>query len=189
MPQVRASVVRQLQSLGYTVSQAPDGAAGVAAFEAAAQPYDLLLTDVIMPGPLNGKALADEVARRWPETKIVFMSGYSEDVITHHGRLDAGVRLLSKPFRMNDLATTIREALDDREGQEIRAERSSKPPEAHMSDENRFDDFARISADWFWETDIDDRFRYFSVAVTRTGLVLVGRLGSRRRDGAAPATR
>ena len=115
-PQVRASVVRQLQRLGYTVSQAPDGAVGVAAFEAATQPYDLLLTDVIMPGPLNGKALADEVARRWPKTQVLFMSGYSEDVITHHGRLDAGVRLLSKPFRMTDLATTIREAFDEQGG-------------------------------------------------------------------------
>jgi signal transduction histidine kinase/CheY-like chemotaxis protein len=114
--QVRASVVRQLQRLGYTVSQAPDGAVGVAAFEAATQPYDLLLTDVIMPGPLNGKALADEVARRWPKTRVLFMSGYSEDVITHHGRLDAGVRLLSKPFRMTDLATTIREAFDEQGG-------------------------------------------------------------------------
>jgi nitrogen-specific signal transduction histidine kinase/ActR/RegA family two-component response regulator len=115
-PQVRASVVRQLQRLGYTVSQAPDGAVGVAAFEAATQPYDLLLTDVIMPGPLNGKALADEVARRWPKTRVLFMSGYSEDVITHHGRLDAGVRLLSKPFRMTDLATTIREVFDEQGG-------------------------------------------------------------------------
>jgi CheY-like chemotaxis protein len=111
-PQVRASVVRQLQRLGYTVSQAPDGAAAVAAFEADAETCDLLLTDVIMPGPLNGKALADEVARRWPTTKVLFMSGYSQDIITHHGRLDAGVRLLTKPFRMNDLATAIREVLD-----------------------------------------------------------------------------
>jgi len=114
--QVRASVVRQLQRLGYDVSQAPDGTVGVAAFEAANQPYDLLLTDVIMPGALNGKALADEVSRRWPKTKVLFMSGYSEDVITHHGRLDAGVRLLSKPFRMTDLATTIREAFDEQGG-------------------------------------------------------------------------
>ncbi|MPZ34785.1 MAG: PAS domain S-box protein [Rhodospirillales bacterium] len=115
-PQVRASVVRQLQRLGYAVSQAPDGAVALAAFEAANQPYDLLLTDVIMPGPLNGKALADEVARRWPKTRVLFMSGYSEDVITHHGRLDAGVRLLNKPFRMTDLATTIREAFDEQGG-------------------------------------------------------------------------
>ncbi|MDP1964269.1 MAG: ATP-binding protein [Reyranella sp.] len=110
--QVRASVVLQLQYLGYTVSEAPDGTAAITAFEAAAQPCDLLLTDVVMPGPLNGKALADEVGRRWPKTRIVFMSGYSEDVITHQGRLDAGVQLLSKPFRKNDLAAIIRHALD-----------------------------------------------------------------------------
>ena len=58
-----------------------------------------------------------------------------------------------------------------------------------MSDATRFEDFARISADWFWETDIEDRFTYFSVPVTRTGIVLDGKLGLRRRDGAAPATR
>ena len=116
-PQVRASVVRQLQGLGYAVSQASDGLAALAAFEADTEACDLLLTDVIMPGPLNGKALADEVTRRWPATKVLFMSGYSQDVISHHGRLDAGVRLLSKPFRMIDLATTVREALDGRTGQ------------------------------------------------------------------------
>ena len=54
-----------------------------------------------------------------------------------------------------------------------------------MSDGTRFEDFARISADWFWETDIEDRFTYFSVPVTRTGIVLEGKLGLRRRDGAA----
>jgi PAS domain S-box-containing protein len=112
---VRASVVRLLQGWGYAVSEAADGAAGVAAMEAAAEPCDLLLTDVVMPGPLNGKALADIVARRWPKTKIVFMSGYSDEVITHHGRLDAGVRLLSKPFRKTELAAVIRQVLDGTE--------------------------------------------------------------------------
>jgi PAS domain S-box-containing protein len=110
--QVRGSVVQQLQDLGYSVRQAPDGTAGVASFEAAAQPYDLLLTDVMMPGPLNGKGLADEVARRWPTTKIVFMSGYAEDAIVHDGQLDAGVLLLNKPFRRSDLAQIVRQALD-----------------------------------------------------------------------------
>jgi PAS domain S-box-containing protein len=109
--QVRASVVQQLQSLGYVVSQAGDGTAGLAAFEAAATPYDLLLTDVIMPGPLNGKALAEAVVERWPATKVVFMSGYSEDAIIHGGRLDAGTLLLSKPFRKKDLAQIVRQAL------------------------------------------------------------------------------
>ncbi len=115
-PQVRASVVQQLQKLGYAVAQACDGEAGVAAFEAASQHYDLLLTDVVMPGLLNGRLLADEVARRWPKTKIVFMSGYSEEAITHHGRLDDGVLLLSKPFRKCDLAKMIRRALDGERG-------------------------------------------------------------------------
>ncbi|MBS0540537.1 MAG: response regulator [Proteobacteria bacterium] len=110
--QVRASVVRQLLSLGYTVESAEDGAAGLAAFEAAARPYALLLTDVIMPGPLNGKALADEVARRWPATAIVFMSGYTDNALVHRGEIDAGVRLLNKPFRKRDLAQILRQALD-----------------------------------------------------------------------------
>ena len=119
-PQVRASVVLQLKGLGYAVTEAPDGAAGVAAFEAAdrdgrnaqAAHFDLLLTDVVMPGPLNGKALADEVSRRWPRTKIVFMSGYSNNALAEDGGLTPGVRLLSKPFRRADLASIVRQALD-----------------------------------------------------------------------------
>ena len=110
--QVRAGVVQQLRSLGYTMSEAADGSAGVAAFESAAEPFDLLLTDIVMPGPLNGKALAEEVARRWPATKIVFMSGYTENAFARAGRLDAGTLLLSKPFRRSELAQIVRQALD-----------------------------------------------------------------------------
>jgi PAS domain S-box-containing protein len=113
-PQVRSSVAQQLRSLGYDVSEASDGASGVTACAAASQPFDLLLTDVVMPGALNGRALADEVARRWPVTRIVFMSGYTGGAIVQHGHLDPGVTLLSKPFRKADLAKTIRHALDDR---------------------------------------------------------------------------
>ena len=110
--QVRGSVVQQLRSLGYVITEAEDGSAGVAAFEAAVEPFDLLLTDVVMPGALNGKALAEEVARRWPRTKIVFMSGYTENALTRNGRLDAGTLLLGKPFRRTELAQMIRRALD-----------------------------------------------------------------------------
>jgi CheY-like chemotaxis protein len=110
--EVRDGVVSQLQSLGYDVSEAPDGSTALGMLEAASQPYDLLLTDVIMPGTMNGKALADESARRWPGTKIVFMSGYTEDAVIHHGRLDAGVMLLNKPFGKRDLAAIVRRALD-----------------------------------------------------------------------------
>ncbi len=111
-PSIRGAVIQQLRSLGYTAFEAPDGAAGLAVFEAASVPFDLLLTDVVMPGTLTGRGLADAVKARWPETKVIFMSGYSEDAIIHHGRLDAGVLLLSKPFRKKDLARIVRQALD-----------------------------------------------------------------------------
>lgn len=97
--QVRDNVVRQLQSLGYVVAQASDGRLGVAALAAATQPFDLLLTDVVMPGPLNGKKLADAVTRRWPATRILLMSGYTENIFARDGRADSGIRLLAKPFR------------------------------------------------------------------------------------------
>jgi len=111
---VRTRIVEILRSLGYTVEEASDGAAGLAKFEVAPRPYDLLLTDVVMPGPIGGKALADAVSSRWPNTPVVFMSGYTEDAITHQGRLNAGVRLLAKPFRRHELAQMIRQALDER---------------------------------------------------------------------------
>ena len=111
-PQVRNGVVRQLVSLGYAVDEAADGATGLAAFAAAQPAYDLLLTDVIMPGAISGKSLADEVARRWPGTPAVFMSGYTEEAIASQSRLDPGVRLLAKPFRKRDLARMIRAVLD-----------------------------------------------------------------------------
>ncbi len=110
--EVRDGVVRQLQSLGYDVSDAADGPAALGRLEAATQAYDLLLTDIIMPGAMNGKALADEAARRWPATRIVFMSGYTENAIIRHGRVESGVLLLEKPFAKRDLAAIVRRALD-----------------------------------------------------------------------------
>jgi len=71
-----------------------------------------LLTDVVMPGKLGGRALADEVVRRWPTTKVVFVSGYAENAVLHEGQAGKGVVLLSKPFRKSDLARAVRLALD-----------------------------------------------------------------------------
>lgn len=110
---VRARICEILRGLGYTVDEAADGMAGLMQCESAQPSYDLLLTDVVMPGPIGGKALADAVSSRWPDTPIVFMSGYTEDAITHQGRLEAGVRLLAKPFRRHELAQMIRQALDE----------------------------------------------------------------------------
>jgi CheY-like chemotaxis protein len=97
-----------------------DGDSALAAFRAASRPFDLLLTDLIMPGVVNGKTLADEVKRRWPDTRIIFMTGYAEDPIIHHGRLDAGVLLLNKPFRKSELALAVRQVLDGTSGPGIR---------------------------------------------------------------------
>jgi CheY-like chemotaxis protein len=71
-----------------------------------------LFTDVIMPGGMNGRELAEEIARRRPGAKVLFTSGYTENAIVHHGRLDPGVALLNKPYRKKDLAEKIRAVLD-----------------------------------------------------------------------------
>jgi CheY-like chemotaxis protein len=73
--------------------------------------FDLLFTDVIMPGSINGRELADEVLKRRPGMKVLFTSGYTEDAIFHHGRLDAGVLLLAKPYSKAEIARMIRQAL------------------------------------------------------------------------------
>ena len=72
---------------------------------------DLLFTDVIMPGAMNGRQLADEALKRRPGLKTLFTSGYTENAIVHHGRLDPGVLLLAKPYRKSELARMIRMAL------------------------------------------------------------------------------
>lgn len=115
-PRVRARLVEQLRGLGYAVDGAPDGVAGVAAFETAAPPYDLLLTDMVMPGPIGGRALADLVVRLRPGTSVVLISGYAEETI-RQGATDPALHLLAKPFRKRDLARTIRQALDGRASQ------------------------------------------------------------------------
>jgi PAS domain S-box-containing protein len=111
-PHVRAGVLGQLEGLGYQATGATDGTSGLAAFETSPHPFDLLLTDVIVPGAMNGKALADEVKRRWPVTRVVFMSGYSENILSTQGRLEPGVLLLNKPFTVHELARMLRRAFD-----------------------------------------------------------------------------
>ncbi|MDP9044457.1 MAG: PAS domain-containing protein [Pseudomonadota bacterium] len=100
----------QLISLGYRVIAARDGAT---ALDIARQRHDidLLFTDVVMPGGINGRQLADLVLQIRPHQKILFTSGYTDNAIVHQGRLDPGVHLLHKPYRRVDLALKVRAVL------------------------------------------------------------------------------
>jgi PAS domain S-box-containing protein len=116
---VRGFVTAQLDSLGYRTVAVADSGAALAHVERG-QPFDLLFTDVVMPGGMTGRQLADEVGRLRPGTKILYTSGYTENSIVHHGRLDRGVLLLSKPYRKAALASMVRLALGDAAAAEAR---------------------------------------------------------------------
>jgi PAS domain S-box-containing protein len=100
-----------LEKQGYKVIEAADGAAAMQIAVAHEGVIHLLLTDVIMPG-MNGRELAQRISEIRPNTKVLYMSGYTENVIGHNGTLDAGVRLLQKPFTLRDLKSKVREVLD-----------------------------------------------------------------------------
>jgi len=88
----------------------PDGRSALDLIDAG-QAFDLLFTDVVIPGGMSGRELAEEVARRRPGVKVLYTSGYTDNAIVHHGKLDDGVMLLTKPYRRNQLAEMIRKAL------------------------------------------------------------------------------
>ena len=107
---VRTFVVGQIQSLGYATLAAVNAAEALVVIDGPTE-IDLLFTDMIMPGSMNGRQLADKALQRRSSLKILFTSGYSNEAIIHHGHLDAGVLLLAKPYRKSDLARMIRAAL------------------------------------------------------------------------------
>jgi CheY-like chemotaxis protein len=107
---VRNYVMTQVASLGYATLEAANATDALKIIEDGAH-IDLLFTDVIMPGPMNGRQLVDEALKRRPSLKTLFTSGYTENAILHHGRLDEGVLLLAKPYRKPELARMIRVAL------------------------------------------------------------------------------
>jgi CheY-like chemotaxis protein len=107
---VREYVVTQISRFGYHTMAAGNAAEALAIIDGPER-FDLLFTDVIIPGGLNGRQLAIEALKRRPELKVLYTSGYTENAIVHHGRLDAGVLLLPKPYLSSDLARMIRTAL------------------------------------------------------------------------------
>jgi PAS domain S-box-containing protein len=107
---VRTYVTTRLKNLGYQTLEAADAAEAIAIADRGVA-FDLLFTDVIMTGTMNGRQLADAMAKRRPGIKVLFTSGYTENAIVHHGRLDPGVLLLAKPYRNAELARMMRRAL------------------------------------------------------------------------------
>jgi signal transduction histidine kinase/CheY-like chemotaxis protein len=107
---VRAYVVAQIQSLGYTTLTAGDGQEALSVLRSS-DPVDLLFTDVIMPGSMDGRELSIEALKLRPALKVLFTSGYTENAIGEDGRLDPDVLLLAKPYSRADLARMIRLAM------------------------------------------------------------------------------
>jgi CheY-like chemotaxis protein len=107
---LRNLVTSQLELLGYRVTTAPNGPAALVLLESGAH-FDLLFTDVIMPGGMNGQQLADAACALQPGLPVLFTSGYSENAIIRDGRIPLGTLLLGKPYRRDDLADKVRQAL------------------------------------------------------------------------------
>jgi CheY-like chemotaxis protein len=108
---VRNLAVRVLRDCGYTVQEACDGLEALQLIETGGDAFALLVTDVVMPR-LGGRELADRLRARQPDLKLLFMSGYTDDAIIYHGRLNPGVNFLHKPFAPSTLARKVRQVLD-----------------------------------------------------------------------------
>ena len=119
-PAVREIAIAILSDLGYHVLEAADGEDALRVFGAHASSVDLLLTDVVLPGKVRGREMAERIRSIRPEVRVLFMSGYTENSIVHHGRLDDGVQLIAKPFKREQLARRVAEVL--------RAPASASPP-------------------------------------------------------------
>jgi len=102
---------RMLEKLGYHMLTAGTPGEAVRLAEEYTGEIHLLMTDVVMP-KMNGRDLAKKMLSLYPNLKRLFMSGYTADVIAHHGVLDEGVNFIQKPFSRKDLAAKVREALD-----------------------------------------------------------------------------
>ena len=109
-PTVRMLVTEVLENLGYTAIEAADGPAGLKVLRSDAR-IDLLVTDVGLPGGMNGRQVADAGRAMRPELKVLFITGYAENAVVSHGHLDPGMHVVTKPFAMEALASRIKDLI------------------------------------------------------------------------------
>jgi CheY-like chemotaxis protein len=108
---VRTYSVETLRELGYRVIEAHDGPSALRLLER--QPHvDMLFTDIVLPAGMTGAQVAAGAREMWPGLKVLFTTGYARNSIVHHGRLDKGVQLITKPFSFTELAAKVRDVLD-----------------------------------------------------------------------------
>jgi len=122
--QVRSMVIEMLGGLGYQVLAAKDATAAWAIIQSGVH-IDLLFTDVVMPGTLSSAELSRKAKERMPGIAVLFTSGYTQNAISHGGKLDPGVSLLSKPYTLSELANKVRQVIADQKQQ--RAPRTAAP--------------------------------------------------------------
>jgi CheY-like chemotaxis protein len=101
---VAAAVSAMLAELGYSVLRAADAAGALAMLDNSAEPIDLMFSDMVMPGPMDGAALAEAVLQRWPNLPVVLTTGFSEGA---DAASRMGLRLLPKPYRIEELAAEL----------------------------------------------------------------------------------
>ena len=111
-PTVRMLVTEVLEDLGYAAIEAADGAAGLKVLLSDIR-IDLLVTDVGLPGGINGRQVADAAKVVRPELKVLFITGYAENAVLSHGHLEPGMHILTKPFTLEVLAARIKDLISD----------------------------------------------------------------------------
>ncbi|NPD69751.1 response regulator (plasmid) [Lichenicola cladoniae] len=110
-PTIRMLVTEMLEDSGYTAIEAADGPAGLKVLQSDCR-IDLLVTDFALPGGLNGRQVVDTARVIRPDLKVLFITGYTEDVILRNGTLDMNMLVLTKPFSLRVLAKRIRSLID-----------------------------------------------------------------------------
>ena len=112
-PSVRMLVIETLEDMGYAAIEAADGPSGLTVLQSDTR-IDLLVSDVGLPGGMNGRQMVDAARAKRPDLKVLFITGYAENAVVGNGHLDAGMHVMTKPFAMEALASRIKELITRR---------------------------------------------------------------------------